>query len=205
MRISVMLPTRGRPELLRGSVMSLVDNAAHPETVEILVAIDPDDAWPPWDIPGMRVWTAPERYGYRRLEEYYNALAEQATGDWLFLWNDDAVMRTSAWDNVIAGHKPALLWPSVLNGYPHCNAFPIWPRVWTQVLGHVSLGAYSDSWMQWVGEQLDVEVPTPLLLEHRTPDDLTFREGSGLKPRWSDGMFDGLLAADVAKLREYLT
>jgi hypothetical protein len=39
--------------------------------------------------------------GYDSLHEYYNELASKATGDWLMLWNDDAVMETEGWDEKI--------------------------------------------------------------------------------------------------------
>ena len=41
--ISVLLPTRGRTEVLRKSLKSLVEKATKPERIEILFGIDEDD------------------------------------------------------------------------------------------------------------------------------------------------------------------
>ena len=39
-----------------------------------------------------------DRLGYKNLHEYMNALWVQASGEWLMLWNDDALMETKDWD-----------------------------------------------------------------------------------------------------------
>ena len=41
--ISVLLPSRGHPDLLKRSVASLLDHASAVEMVEVLVAADEDD------------------------------------------------------------------------------------------------------------------------------------------------------------------
>ena len=101
-RVSVLCPTRARPELLKASIESLDWRANNPGMVEYLLAVDPDDDLPELAHPKRtRVILAPTRFGYGRLECYYNMLAEQASGKWLFLWNDDALMQTYGWDSVI--------------------------------------------------------------------------------------------------------
>ena len=42
--ISVLLPTRGRTEALKRSIMSLVDLAHKPQELQILVGFDTDDS-----------------------------------------------------------------------------------------------------------------------------------------------------------------
>src|SRR5690606_8725158 len=101
--IFVLLPSRGRPGPLVESVASLRELADDPARIEVLVAVDPDD---PDTAQAARdceaeAWRAPERFGYARLHEYVNALAHQAGGDWMLLWNDDARMRTRGWDSRI--------------------------------------------------------------------------------------------------------
>ena len=41
--ISILLPTRGRQEVLKNSLVSLVEKASHPERLEILFGVDQDD------------------------------------------------------------------------------------------------------------------------------------------------------------------
>lgn len=154
--ISVLLPSRGRPKPLVESIGSLLDLADRPGAVQVLIAADPDDPDTrevdlPWQAA---VWTAPERYGYPRLHEYVNRLAERADGDWLMLWNDDARILTPGWDAIVAVQQPGVLWPHS-NDIATCNTFPIWPRTWTDRLGHVSLSPHCDSWIQYLGQALD--------------------------------------------------
>ncbi|MDX2838010.1 hypothetical protein PV377_03150 [Streptomyces ipomoeae] len=155
MLISVLLPSRGRPSALTDTIAGLLELATQPDDVQVLVAADPDDT----DTRSLalpkqaEIWTSPERYGYPRLHEYVNALAEQAVGDWLMLWNDDARILTPGWDRAVASAPQAVLWPHS-NDIPTCNTFPIWPRAWTAHLGHVSLSPHCDSWIQFLGQTI---------------------------------------------------
>lgn len=201
MKISVLCPTRKRWQMLRESLTSLDSLADAPSQVEYLLAVDPDDHPEPMPVT-VRMWTAPARFGYTQLQEYYNSLAEQAHGEWLFLWNDDTVMHTHGWDTVVVNEKPGLLFPRH-NGPMHCNAFPIWPAEWTRVLGHVSLGMFCDSWMQVVGERLGMDRAVAIYLTHDTPQDETFIEGRGMNPSNGD-ILKTYLDQDVEKLAAHL-
>lgn len=153
--VSVLLPSRGRPAALAETVDGLLAHAADPNRVEILVAADPDDT-PTQKVTlprQCRIWVAPERYGYPRLHEYVNRLADQAAGKWLWLWNDDARILTDHWDTHLEQARETVLWPHS-NDIPTCNTFPIWPRTWTNRLGHVSLSPHCDSWIQYLGQTL---------------------------------------------------
>lgn len=150
--ISVLLPSRGRPGSLSDSIASLTGYAARPRDLDVHVACDPDD--PDTRLAalqaGAAVHVARERYGYPRLHEYVNRLAADATGDWLLLWNDDARMLTENWGAIVEQQEPAVLWP-YSNDIAACNTFPIWPRAWTDAIGHVSLSPHCDSWIQDLG------------------------------------------------------
>lgn len=206
-RISVLCPTRGRWEKLVVSMTSLLDKADTPGQVEILLAVDPDEATEARrayleSLPFVRLWVTPERYGYQHLEKYYNGLAERAQGDWLMLWNDDAIMQTRGWDIVVVRHEPALLFPGH-NGPMHCNAFPVWPAEWTRWLGHVSLGAYVDTWMQGVAEMAGVQQRVPVELFHETPNDTTWQEGRARTP-FGGPELAALMEYDSLMLRRHL-
>lgn len=85
-KLSVLCPSRGRPEMLMSSRDTFKDE------IEFLVAVDKDDsALPAYKALGIPL-TITKRYGYPYLEKYYNILAKKATGDWLFNWNDDAFL-----------------------------------------------------------------------------------------------------------------
>lgn len=198
--ISVLLPSRGRPQSLAKSVGSLLNTAADPERVQVLVAADPDDeitrnlavvlgdgesaAGARGDV---RLWVAPERYGYQALHEYYNGLASLAKGDWCLLWNDDATMLTTGWDTVIHAQDPApaVLWLSSNQGMGG-NFFPAWPRAWSDHLGHISLSPNVDVWISEVGRRIGRERQIPVQVLHDRADvtgghqDQTYAEGRAL-------------------------
>lgn len=164
--ISVLCPTRGRPESMRKSAASLLDRANGP--VEILTYVDDDD--PMLERYGTPTIVGP-RFGYLGLHRYVNALADVAQGEWLFLWNDDARMLTSGWDEIVAGHQPAVLSPmSNHNGRQMDGCvFPIVPTDWVRRVGHFSLNAHNDTWWGQIGKVLDrlVDLDDVLVLHDR--------------------------------------
>lgn len=179
MNISVLLPSRGRLRLLMRSTDSLLAKAHDPDQLEILVGLDPDDVTAgelPTPPPQVTLVRFGERYGYARLHEYVNRLAEQASGHWLMLWNDDAIMPTPNWDQVIMAQRDGVLFPHnnhTCGGGWCCNVFPIWPRAWTGLLGHVSLNAHCDSWIQEIGDRLGCTIRLPELEVYHDRHDLT--------------------------------
>ena len=194
--ISVLIPSRGRPDSLAASILSMRDLAAGPDGLEFLVAVDPDDTVTLGALPPARIWTAPERYGYTGLHRYYNHLASMATGDWLMVWNDDARMLTPSWDAVIGWQPPAVLWPQA-NHSPHACTFPVWPRAWTVATGHVSLSPHCDTWMQRTGEQTAMlRIPVSVLHDRYdvtgSHGDQTYAEGRALLG--PEGMADDFAA-----------
>jgi hypothetical protein len=185
--ISVLCPSRGRPDSLWESIGSLNDFAADMHEVEVLVAVDPDDAGEydfAADLAGVRLWVAPERYGYTRLHEYCNALAGLARGEWLLNWNDDARMLTAGWDLIIASQDPAILWLQA-NHHPGACMFPAWPKAWAEAVGHVSPVAHIDTYLQYLGEALGGLRKVRVQVLHDRADvtgghdDATYREGRG--------------------------
>lgn len=135
--ISVLCPSRGNPELLARSVQSLRARAwAEPE---ILIAADADDAATcrkALELTG-RVHIS-ERAGYDRLHEYYQALAAVATGDWLLVWNDDAVMMTDGWDARIGELPPEAYVADLASPHSPLCCFPAVRREAVAALGKFS-------------------------------------------------------------------
>jgi len=167
--ISVLLPTRGRREVLKSSLESLITKAKNPEKVELLLGIDDDDE-------GLREYIEAEiapmlrehkvecranifkPLGYENLHVYVNTLAGNASGEWLFFWNDDGVMVTDNWDEVIRGYTGQfkLLAPrDNHNGHPYA-IFPIVPRDWFMLIDHLSQNAQNDAWLSHIAYMLDI-------------------------------------------------
>lgn len=172
--ITVLIPSRQRPDLLLQSVQSLLNRAANPRAVEILIRLDDDDGTAQAVIEWNRTAIVDKshqvpitmlgpRHGYRNLHQYYNGLAEHASGDWLMQWNDDAVMETVGWDQKIHAQGGGL---KILNATGRLNLFPIVSRELYEVLGHWSLQAHSDSWLQVIGRMNGIEYPVDLSIRH---------------------------------------
>lgn len=151
--------------MLERSIASLHDTSVG--AIEVLLAVDEDD---PTDYASW--WSdyiVTPRHGYAGLHCYYNALAKQARGQWLLLWNDDAIMATDEWDKIVRSHEPnVVLSPSTVHN-PLCT-FPIVPRRFVEAIGHFSLNAHCDTWWQEIAQELGI-LEWPLIrVEHHRAD-----------------------------------
>ena len=196
-KISILLPTRKRTQAVVKSIGSLLANAADTSRIEILVAYDNDDeesreffaeTWFPYigQCSATSKVFETERFGYLRLYKYVNFLAEQAQGDWIMFWNDDALMLTENWDDEIVKHDGwfgLLRMPCVTMNHPFA-LFPIIPREWIDVFGRVSPVNHSDWWIYNVTAPAGRLLNLPVEVYHDRADvtgnnnDETFREQS---------------------------
>lgn len=210
--ISVLCPSRDRPAELLDSIGSLITQAARPEMTEILLALDPgDDAGHAAvsrildRVPQVSGWTAPQRYGYAQIHRYFNELAARARGEWLMLWNDDALMLTPGWDDIVRAETPGVLWPQA-DYAPEINTFPIWPKAWTDTLGHVSLDQSCDFWVSHLGTETGTMRHVPIEVHHVRVTDATDSERMrvGNVNTYHAPPMVAARDVDVARLRELL-
>ena len=196
-KISILLPTRKRTEALVKSVGSLLANAQDTSRIELLIAYDQDDdqsreffenTWS--GFVGQSEATSKvfetERFGYLRLYKYVNFLAEQASGDWIMFWNDDALMLTENWDEEILkqeGFFGLVRMSCVTMNHPFA-LFPIVPRSWIDFFGRVSPVNHSDWWIYHVTTSVGRMRNIPVQVFHDRADvtggnnDDTFKEQS---------------------------
>jgi hypothetical protein len=180
--ISVLLPVRGRPIPMEQCLHTLISTATKPERIEVLIAFDDDDIdtidyfvdviAPYLDTKGV-TYSAMQfkRLGYIRLNEYLNELANHSTGQWIFFWNDDAVMTTSAWDDVIREHNDQFTLLRAETNHEHPYAiFPILPRKWVELTGNISPHQINDAWTSQIGWMLDIVTTIPVMIEHERFD-----------------------------------
>lgn len=168
MTVSVLMPSRGRFELAKKAAESLGNG----QDYELLVAIDYDDPQFEQYTKWFNGCLVMERLGYGGLHHYYNDLAETAGGDWLMLWNDDAIMETEGWTDIISEYDHTR--PQVLNVWQKDtpdNLFPLISRKWYEIVGHFSLNTHADSWVQQIGERLNIQVSVPgIKITHQGED-----------------------------------
>ena len=167
--ISVLLPTRGRRDVLKTSIETLVNKANQPSRLEILFGIDEDDEGlsdyikdelaPFFNKHSIEARASVFKpLGYENLHIYVNTLAGAATGEWLFFWNDDCLMDTQGWDDVIREHDGEfkLLAPKDNHdGHPYA-ILPIIPKDWFILMGHLSQNAQNDAWLSHIAYMLDI-------------------------------------------------
>jgi len=154
MKVSVLIPSRKRADMLKESVKTWLHS-----DVEILVIIDEDDDKSKYEqIPNIRLYRS-RRHGYQNLHEYYNRLASKAQGDWLMLGNDDAYMMTENWPDLITQDPK---YPQVLNVWnEQDNLFPLISRAWYEATGHYSQNTHADSWVQQTAELIGASTYVP--------------------------------------------
>lgn len=132
--------------------------------VEVLLAVDLDD---PTDYE--QFWchsvTRVERRGYARLHEYYNLLAKQAEGDWLLIWNDDAVMLTEGWDQIIESYPQTKVLAPRTHEVPLIT-FPVVPRRFVEACGHYAENLHADTWWQQLARTLGIDLWIDVQIEH---------------------------------------
>jgi len=196
-KISIILPTRKRTDLLVKSISSLLLTAKDTANLEILVAYDNDDeesktffkdVWADFIAQSSattRVFEV-ERYGYLNLNKYVNLLGEHASGDWIMFWNDDAYMQTDNWDTMVidkTGWFGLVRIPCSNMNHPFA-LFPIIPRQWLDLFGTISPVAHSDWWIYHVARGVDRITNIDASVYHDRADvtgnnnDATFQERS---------------------------
>lgn len=178
--VSILLPSRMRFFKFQRFINSLIIKTLHNSRIEILVLLDDDD-------PEINLYTKEINEIYikklkiklfiNKLETHpkrVNYLAKHSCGDLLLAMNDDVVIITQNWDNIldleyakVNSSKPCALWINSGNKYPylHCHQ-PIVNRVWYKKLGYI----YSELFNFWYGDtwicDLSKRTNTCLLLKN---------------------------------------
>ena len=180
--VAVMLPTRGRTDALKTSIMSLVNTASDLSRIQLLLAFDDDDTetiqWFRENVDPILLerkvnctsYVFP-RLGYARLNEYLNQLATFACARWIMFWNDDAIMHTVGWDDKIAEHtgKFRCLRMPTHNSHPYA-IFPIIPIEWYMLFGYLSAHQITDAWCSQIAFLVDIMVNIDVQVTHDRHD-----------------------------------
>lgn len=171
--ISVMLPSRGRGPRLLESLRSVYGNASNPEGIETLIKIDHDDVDSYLKITkeieeitngNYKLLISDRLEGYWSLHHAWNNLSSISKGEFLLLWNDDAIIGTVDWDSIVAEYKNKiciiqLFGPQIRSIWP---IFPLTHRKIYEITGYLSPTAFNDSYLHDLAALAGVEV-----FEHR--------------------------------------
>ena len=192
--VAVLLPTRSRTTALTTSVSSIVNLANDISRVQIIFGFDNDDQvgldhfekviQPFLDEHNVAYEAIGfESMGYAGLNRYYNHLSQLTSADWLFVWNDDAVMETQGWDKVIESYTGQfqLLKVHTHNEHPY-SIFPIVPCDWYKLFGHLSRHQMIDAELSQMAFVLDLMQVIDITVTHNQVE-LTKDSTDPLKPK----------------------
>lgn len=192
--IAVLLPSRGRTHALTESVTSIVSQANDISRIQILFGFDTDDTVGLEHFEGViqpflddhdvcYEAQAFESMGYAGLNRYYNHLAQQARADWIFVWNDDAVMDSKDWDLEIQKYNDQfkLLKVHTHNDHPY-SIFPIVPCAWFDLFGHLSRHQMIDAELSQMAFVLDLMQVVDIWVTHNQVE-LTKNFSADSKPK----------------------
>jgi hypothetical protein len=213
--ISVLIPTRKRPENLKRVVESMRTTSSE---VEVCCYIDTDDpgsskmAW--W--LGINFTVEPRCV----MSDMWNKLTSIASGDIFMLCADDVVFRTNGWD-VMVEQAFAECPDKILMAYGDdlCGngkefaTLPFVSRKWVETVGYFTppgfSGDYSDTWLNDVAKMIGRSKPLPFVNEHlhpvwgKAPMDETYQEKLDRQGNIAE-LYNSRLAerqADAEKLR----
>lgn len=104
---SVLIPSRARPDRLMKTIQSL-HGTAQPSRFEILLRFDDDDLetlkrrHEAEEYRNVRVIVGKRQDGYARLNHFYAELADIARSPWVWIMNDDVVVKGARWEAKLA-------------------------------------------------------------------------------------------------------
>ena len=142
--LSIVLPTRGRPQLARCALQYIARQARAPERIEVILCIDEDDVRSRGlELAPLRVreLVLPPGIG---MGEITNRGARASRGRHVMLANDDLRIATPGWDKrVIAAAERfadgvALIYTNDRHQGGRLSTFPILPRATAVLLGQLA-------------------------------------------------------------------
>ena len=193
-KISILTPSRERPDRCLNFYNSVLETAKYPDNVELLFRIDNDDPKLNDYIKNIKNLTIGDPIS---ISISWNEIANKCTGNLLIMGNDDQLYETNNWDSILLDkvikYKDEIYcawFNDNLHQVRHC-AFPIISRKWYNTLGYFSPGIfnffYNDTWIFDIAKRLDrleyiyeVSVPHYHWTRSRKMDNTTKRNsGSG--------------------------
>lgn len=176
--ISVLVPSRGRPDMFRRMYESLVVTATYPRSIEVVARLDEDDTTKidyPWETDVRLSYGTGERI---LLSEAWNQCYRAATGEILMHCGDDLTFNTPGWDVRVREEfakipdRIALVFGDDLStNFPDLATHGFLHRRWVETIGYFLPPLFSsdwnDVWISEVAQKLGRMVPMgDVIIEH---------------------------------------
>lgn len=172
LKVSILLPTRGREKNVARLVKSL--QATSRVMPEIVLYVDEDDPTT-FDHEALKIIRGPRRI----LSECWNECAKVASGDLLMVAGDDIVFRTYGWDQMVCREfdksEDKVLMVHGNDGHwgEKFGTHFILHRRWIEALGYITppyfSADYCDTWVNEVANVIKRRVYLPFSTEHMHP------------------------------------
>ena len=167
-RVSVLLPTMGRPVLLMQAVRSFMQLANAPRRVEVCLIVDDGDLptaaaaqqlQAEYGSAYVRVLTpSVARLGYFGFFKRLNEAARASRGRLLLFADDDMVMTTPNWDDALdaqCNDRLAICYMTEQNCWGWCH--PIMTRALFELIGHFTAGSVTDAYLRTLASYAQIE------------------------------------------------
>ena len=191
--ISLLLPTRKRPERLIETVNSAIATT-RPGEIEILCYVTNDDHSYNGLVRTKAVSASFIRGPRRTFSDLWNALVPFAAGDIFMLCADDVMFRTAGWPAIVeqayADCPDKILCVHGDDLHPNGKNFATLPfvsRKWVETLGYFTPDGFTcdwcDTWIQDIADMIGRKRLLPIVTEHVHPFwgkaamDETYNEG----------------------------
>lgn len=185
MNISILTPTRIRPDNIDRLINSALDTAAEPTKLEFIFYIDNDDNLSEVKLNSMQEALGQDRVKYVKgdrivLSEMWNKIQKLATADIMMHCGDDIIFRTQGWDDKVL---------DAFNEYPDKIVFVhgddgFWGKDfgthgfihirWVNTTGYFVppyfSSDYNDTWLNDVSNGLGRRKYIDILTEHMHPN-----------------------------------
>jgi hypothetical protein len=184
--VSILLPTRGRPELLLKSVESLFNTAHSKASFELMIKVDDDDlvskdmAEKISKYLPVTCLITPRGNGYLDMHHWLNQLVKLSRGDWVITWSDDAEMKTLGWDWILdnsiseastAACANIFAWICKTTQREGSSEFIFVRKKVCDILGHLTLSPHIDTWVFTVMAMIQAIEHAPIEVSHDRVDD----------------------------------
>lgn len=181
--ISILCPTRGRPDFMENLVQSAIDTSEW-NNFEVVFYIDEDDQASIDKIDKLKfICNITTVIGPRiNLSQAWNKAFEKASGDIFFHAGDDLIFRTKYWDEMVTFqyryHKDKILFVGGQDGLhpPHKKFLThgFLHRKWVETVGYFVppyfSSDYNDTWLNEVADMIGRKIyMDDLLIEHMHP------------------------------------
>lgn len=180
--ISILLPSRGRPENIKRMTTSALETADDPDDIEFIIRLDDDDPTLPQIIDNPPPHTALITGSRIVLSEYWNECYDGADGDILMHAGDDIIFRTDGWDTKVKEvfdyyeDKIVFVYGNDGSGV-HDGKFGTHGfihRRWAEAVGYFVPPYFSsdfnDTWLNDVAKMIGRHKHIDILTEHMHPD-----------------------------------